>query len=108
MESKVTLEAICVPSEDVVARQIQGSILIIPLTAGVVEVEGELFALNPTGQAIWQKLDGQRSLKEVAALVAGDFAEPLTDIESEVVRFAEELRRRRLLAIKGKFDAQNI
>ena len=108
MEPLVTLEDICAPSEYVVARQIHGSTLIIPLTAGVVEVEGELFALNPTGQAIWQKLDGERSLKEVAALVAGDFDASIPDIESQVISFADELRRRRLLVVKGRSDAQNI
>ena len=63
----VTLEAVCTPSEDVVARDIDGQTLIIPLASGIVEVEGELFALNGTGRAIWQKLDGRRTLKEVAA-----------------------------------------
>jgi hypothetical protein len=108
MEPQVTLEDICAPSEYVVARQIHGSTLIIPITSGIVEVEGELFALNPTGQAIWQKLDGQRSLKEVAELIAGDFKVSVSDIESQVINFADELRRRKLLAVKGRSDVQDI
>ena len=103
MDAQVTLDAICAPAEDVVAREIEGNILIIPLTAGIVEVEGELFTLNPTGRAIWQKLDGLRTLKEVVALLASEFATPLANIENDVVRFAEELRRRRLVVIQRPF-----
>ena len=103
MDAQVTLDAICAPAEDVVAREIEGNILIIPLTAGIVEVEGELFTLNPTGRAIWQKFDGLRTLKEVAALLASEFTTPLANIENDVVRFAEELRRRRLVVIQSAF-----
>jgi len=97
----VTLNAVCMPSDEVVTRDIDGNTLIIPIFAGVVEVEGELFALNETGRAIWQKLDGRRTLKEVAALVADDFAAPAGEVESEVVTFAEELRGRRLLSVRA-------
>ena len=97
MDVPVTLDAVCVPSGDVVARQIEGSILIIPVVAGIVEVEGELFALDATGRAIWEKLDGQRTLKDVAALIADEFSGPRGAIESAVVMFADELTRRRLL-----------
>jgi len=100
VDTQVTLEVICKPSEDIVARQIEGNILIIPLVAGIVEVEGELFTLNHTGRAIWQKLDGVRTLKEVAALLARDFATPLADLENDIVRFADELRRHGLVVIQ--------
>lgn len=103
MDAQVTPDAICTPSEGVVAREIDGNILIIPLVAGIVEIEGELFTLNPTGRAIWQKLDGLRTLKEVAALLASDFATPLADIESHVVRFADVLRRHGLVVIRRTF-----
>lgn len=107
MDAQVTLDAICAPAEDVVARQIEGNILIIPLAAGIVEVEGELFSLNPTGRAIWQKLNGRRTLKEVAALLASEFTTPLTNIENDVVRFVEELRRQRLVVIQRPFLLDN-
>ncbi len=100
MEAQITPDTICTPSEGVVAREIEGNILIIPLVDGIVEVEGEIFTLNRTGRAIWQKLNGRRTLKEVAELLACDFAKPLADIESDVVGFADELRRSGLVVIR--------
>lgn len=100
MDAQVTLDAICTPSQDMVVREVDGDIIIIPLVAGIVEVEGELFTLNPTGRAIWQKLDGLRTLKEVATGLASDFAAPLAAIEQDVLRFAAELGRRGLVTIQ--------
>jgi len=63
MASKLTLKTICIPSDDVVAREIEGDVIIVPLATGIGDAEDELYTLNPTGQAIWQKLDGQRTLQ---------------------------------------------
>jgi len=98
-EGQVNLTTICTPSDDVVAREIEGEIVIVPLVAGIGDADDELYTLNPTGQAIWQKLDGQRTLKDVAAALADKFAAPLANIENDVLGFASELVRRGILAV---------
>lgn len=102
MVTRINLNAVCVPSEDVVAREIEGEVIIVPLAAGIGATEDELYTLNPTGQAIWQKLDGQRTLKDVAAALADEFNTPLAHIETDVLGFASELRRRGILTIKDE------
>jgi hypothetical protein len=37
MEEKIVLDAIYAPSEDVVAREIEGELIIVPLVAGIGE-----------------------------------------------------------------------
>jgi len=66
MASKAKLEAVYAASEDVVAREIEGELIIIPITNEVGNAEAELYSLNETGQAIWSKLDGKKKLKEMA------------------------------------------
>ena len=74
MEAQISLNAICAPLEDVVVRKIEGEIVIVPPVAGIGDVQiDELYTLNETGQAIWKQLDGQRTLKDVAALLADEF-----------------------------------
>lgn len=102
MATTVTLTTICAPSDDIVAREIEGEVIIVPLTSGIGDADDELYTLNPTGQAIWQKLDGQRTLMDVAALLAGEFNAPLTDIESDVLGFASEMTRRGILAVSNQ------
>ena len=98
MAAEVTLDTICAPSEDVVAREIEGEIIIVPLIAGIGDTDDELYTLNETGQAIWQKLDGQRTLGEVAAALTQEFEVSQIDLEADILGFAGELARRGILA----------
>lgn len=100
VENTLHLGVICAPSENVVAREIEGEIVIVPLTTGVGGAEDELYTLNETGQAIWQKLDGKRTLKEVAALLADEFN--ASNCENDVLGFASELTQRGILTAKAE------
>ena len=101
METLLSLNTICLPSDDVVARLIDDEMVIVPLSAGIGDIENELYTLNPTGQAIWQKLNGRLTLKEVAALLAAEFDAPLAELENDVLGFAVELVERGLLTVIG-------
>jgi hypothetical protein len=99
--SHLDLNSICMPSLGVVAREIEGEIVIVPIAAGIGEAEDELYTLNETGQAIWQKLDGRRTLKEVAASLTSEFTSPLSELETDVLGFVSELTQRGILVIKA-------
>ena len=97
MEPKVSLEAIYAVSEDVVSREIEGEILIVPLVSGIGDMEDELFNLNETGKAIWERLDGQKSLKGVVADLSQEFEAPEEEIAEDVKGFVEELLKRGMI-----------
>lgn len=108
MESVLTLDVICVPSEDVVAREIEGEVIIVPLTAAVADADGQvdaLYTLNETGQAIWQKLDGARPLGAVVDALADEFDAPHAELEADALGFAGEMVRRGILVITSKRGA---
>lgn len=88
---------VLVPSEDVVAREIEGELIIIPLVAGIGDMEDELFTLNESGKAIWKLLDGSRSLADVAVELSREYELPAADIERDVLGLVEELMRRRMV-----------
>jgi hypothetical protein len=100
MTEKFTLDMICQPSEDVVAREIEGELIIVPLTAGIGDMEDELYTLNSTGKAIWSKLDGVRSLRKIAFELAEEYAAPVTDIEHDVSGLISELAQRRMVTFQ--------
>jgi len=97
MEVKINLGTAYAPSDDVVAREIEGELIIVPLVAGIGDMEDELFTLNETGKAVWDRLDGRRSLKEVVDELCAEFEAPPGDIERDVIGLAEELLKRRML-----------
>lgn len=100
MADTVTLESVCAPSEDIVAREIEGEIIIVPLVAGIGDADDELYTLNETGQAIWAHLDGQKTLAEVAVALVAEFDAAPGEIEADVLGFATEMVERGILAPK--------
>ena len=97
MGVKADLDGIYVPSEDIVSREIEEELLIVPLVSGIGDMEDELFTLNETGKVIWGQLDGQRTLKEVVTALSEEFAAPAGGIVEDVTGFVEELLRRGML-----------
>ena len=93
----IRLDQIFYPSEDIVAREIEGELIIVPLKAGIGDLEDELFTLNDTGKAIWSQLDGKRTLGEIVTLIKKEYDAPEGTIEQDVLGLAEELFRRKML-----------
>jgi hypothetical protein len=84
-------------SSDVVSREIDGALIIVPLTSGVGDMEDDLFSMNETGTEIWNMLDGKKTVQEVVeALVRQYRAEP-DEIEQDVAGIVAELLKRRML-----------
>jgi len=100
MSEEVRFDDAYVPSEDVVAREIEGEIVIIPLVSDIGDIEDELYTLNETGRAVWGKLDGARPLRRVAAELAEEFEAPIEDIERDVLGLVRELVSRRMVVKK--------
>jgi hypothetical protein len=96
MKAEVNLDAAYAPSDDVVAREIEGELIIVPLAAGVGDMEDELYTLNETGKAIWDRLDGKRRLKDVAESLSAEFEAPPGEIQKDVIGLVEELLKRRM------------
>jgi len=100
MAAKVVLATVCVRSEDVVSREIEGDVIIVPLVAGIGDADDELYTLNETGRSIWQKLDGQRTLSDVVVALGLEFNASQADLEADVLGFAGEMVRRGILATR--------
>jgi hypothetical protein len=98
--TELTLESVCVPSDDVVAREIEGEIIIVPLVAGIGDADDELYTLNETAHELWNRLDGQRTLGDVAVALGEEFSAPLEEIQTDVLGFATEMAARRILAVR--------
>ena len=93
----MSMDAVYAPSEDVVARKIEGELIIVPLVAGIGDMEDELFTLNETGRAIWNRLDGRATLDGVVTALAEDYDAEPGELKRDVLGLMEELVRRRML-----------
>ena len=94
MSSAVDIDTKYRPSEEVVAREIEGEIIIVPLTSGVADMEDALYTLNETGRSVWMLLDGKRTLREVIQALNEEYEPPPGGIEEDVRGLLAEMLNR--------------
>ena len=97
METKLSANSVIIPSEDIVSRDVMGELIIVPLASGICDMEDEIFSLNDTGRAIWDRLDGKVTLGEIAGALEAEYDAPPGEIEKDVQGIATELLRRRMV-----------
>lgn len=91
MAMTCTAETVCVPSENIVSREIEGEIVIVPLVSGIGDADDELYSLNATGIAIWKRLDGTNTLGQIASILAEEFDAEESTIAESVIGFASAM-----------------
>lgn len=99
MEPSIALDQVYMPSEDVVAREIDGELLLVPIASGIGDLEDELYTLNDSGKAIWYRLDGKSSLSEVIQSLSNEYDVSQDEIQTDVLGLVSELVKRRILIV---------
>ncbi|MCK4764307.1 MAG: PqqD family protein [Candidatus Aminicenantes bacterium] len=97
MVEKIELDAVYEISQDIVVREIEGELVLVPLAAGIGDMEDDLFSLNETGKAIWNSLDGKKSLTAVAQMLEEKYDSPAGVIEEDVGGLIQELVKRKMV-----------
>jgi hypothetical protein len=97
MKAEVNLDDVYAPSDDVVAKEIEGEIIIVPLSADIGGMEDALYTMNDTGKAIWDRLDGKNSLKDVVEKLSIEYKASSGEIEKDVIKLVEELLIKKML-----------
>lgn len=97
-EVNVSVKGVYIPSENIVAREIEGELVIVPLVSGVGDMEDELFTLNETGKAFWRRLDGKKNLSSIVNELSEEYEGTREDIERDVLGLSNELLKRGMLS----------
>lgn len=97
MNESIDINAAYIPSEQIVAREIRGEIILVPITAGVGDMEDELYTLNDTGRVIWQGLGKQQPLRSLVDSLSKEYDAPFEKIESGVTGLLSELIKRNMV-----------
>ena len=92
-----TMKSIYKPSNDIVAREIEGEIIIVPLVSGIGDLDDELFTLNETGKAIWKQLDGSTTLGNIVENLEKEYYSSREQIKNDVFGLIGEMKKRRII-----------
>lgn len=77
-------------SKDFVQRNIAGECLLIPIRRRLTDANS-LYVLNETGAAIWERLDGTRSLQDIAGDLVEEYEVPPERLEQDLQELVNDL-----------------
>ena len=81
-------------SDAFVSRKVGDDTIIVPVRAGVANLEA-VFTMNAVGTTIWQRIDGQATVDELARALSDEFDVSPAAAAADVAEFV------RLLSEKG-------
>jgi len=83
-------------SENIVSRKIADEYILVPIVASAADVES-IFNLNETGAAVWEKIDGKKSIRYIIEEIKKEFEDEGNQIENDVISFIGEMTEARLV-----------
>ena len=98
MEKQVKINLIYEISEDVVSREIEGELIIIPITSGIGDAEDDLYSLNESGKSIWKHINGKNSVDQVIKNLKSEFDSSENEIKNDVFGLMNEFLRRGIIS----------
>ena len=101
MSEPIDLNAVYTPSENVVAREIEGELILVPITSGVGDMEDELYTLNDTGKVIWEHLGERKPLSSLVTSLSETYDAAESEIEEDVKGLLLELLKRNMVEKVG-------
>ncbi len=83
-------EKIIKKQEDIVAREIAGETILVPVRGTLVDMQ-KIWSLNPVGGFIWKNLDGTKSLGIISNELISEFDVEKERADADIQEFVEEL-----------------
>jgi hypothetical protein len=86
----MTMDIIYSRKADFVQREVAGEFILIPVRRRLSEANS-LYVLNETGAAVWKRLDGKRSLREIIGEIIREFDVTADQLEKDLASLVEDL-----------------
>ena len=92
------IDSILKRREDIIFRKIEDAYVLMPMTASAEEVE-YLFNLNEIGSAIWEKIDGRKTIQDILNELFSEYEGDRKTIEAEAIEFIDDLKEAKLIEV---------
>jgi Coenzyme PQQ synthesis protein D (PqqD) len=79
-------------AEQVIAQKAANEMVLLNME------DGNYYSLNEVGSRVWELCDGNRTVTQVVALLAGEYEAPCEVLESDVVELLEHFRMGKLIS----------
>jgi len=97
MNIDIKIDSIFTISENIIAKDIEGQFMIVPLISGVGNLDEEMFQLNSTGSAVWDMLDGKTRLIDIVLHLSKEYEADHETIKKDVIVLIETLVEKKFI-----------
>lgn len=84
-------------NENVVTRVVAGEAILVPISGNIANMQ-HIFSLNEVGECIWENIDGERDLSQVADLIVKEFEIEVDVAQKDCLEFVQSLYQSQLVA----------
>ncbi len=92
----VQTDARFVRNREVVSRQIEGELVIVPIRRGVGDLNS-LYTLNPVGSALWEFMNEGHTVPEMVNRVCDEFEVSSAQAQSDIQEFLNSMLEEKLI-----------
>jgi hypothetical protein len=85
-----------VRNREVVSRQIEGELIIVPIRRGVGDMNS-LYTLNPVGSVLWDFMAEDHSIPEMVQRVCDEFEVNATEARKDIQAFLDSMVEEKLV-----------
>lgn len=83
-------------NQEVVARKIQGELIIVPIRSGVGDLNS-LYSLNSVGSVLWDFMTEEHTVGEMVKRVCNEFEVTKSQAQKDIESFLESLLEEKLV-----------
>jgi len=94
MSKIIHLNNTYIHSENVIFKEIEDELVIVPFSEGIGKIDEAVYSLNKTGHDVWNRLSGKSSLAEVIDQLEELYEARRETIENDVILLIQDLIQR--------------
>jgi len=88
----INLNTVYKPSPEIVARNTGDEYVLVPVTNNIADMKS-VYTLNSTAAFIWERLDGKRTVKNIADEVEDAFEVDPAEALDDVLSFFSDMKK---------------
>jgi hypothetical protein len=89
MDSESFLDQCVTRDSSIVAREIAGELILVPVRRTASEVQS-IYTTNEAGRYIWELIDGERTVRDILDAILEEFEVSREEAEADLVAFLRQ------------------
>ena len=94
MEAKTVIKK----NSRIVARRSGDEYILVPITDNVANMEA-VYTMNSTAAFIWDNIDGEMTLEDIARVVSGEYETDIATALDDVVELVNDLMKHKIVSV---------